>query len=136
MLKKFVNIKNISRFKSFNASGDVELKRHSLLYGENGRGKTTVCAILRSLQTGVGAHVIGRTMLGSTDAPGIRILSDDLTLIFSNGLDGRLLTSQKLCRRVILRTHTTATGCQVRRFGCGESSLADRSTFRLAMFGK
>ena len=85
MLKKFVNIKNISRFKSFNASGDVELKRHSLLYGENGRGKTTVCAILRSLQTGVGAHVIGRTMLGSTDAPGIRILSDDLTLIFSNG---------------------------------------------------
>ena len=85
MLKKFVNIENISRFKSFNASGDVELKRHSLLFGENGRGKTTVCAILRSLQTGVGAHVIGRTMLGSTDAPGIRILSDDLTLIFSNG---------------------------------------------------
>ena len=85
MLKKFVNIKNISRFKSFNASGDVELKRHSLLYGENGRGKTTVCAILRSLQSGVGAHVIGRTTLGSTGAPEIRILSDDSTLNFSNG---------------------------------------------------
>ena len=85
MLKKFVNIKNISRFKSFKASGDVELKRYSLLYGENGRGKTTVCAILRSLQSGVGAHVIGRTTLGSTDAPEIRILSDDSTLFFSNG---------------------------------------------------
>ena len=56
MLKKFVNIENISRFKSFNASGDVELKRHSLLFGENGRGKTTVCAILRSLQTGASVH--------------------------------------------------------------------------------
>ena len=85
MLKKFVNIKNISRFKSFNASGDVELKRHSLLFGENGRGKTTVCAIFRSLQSGVGAHVIGRTTLGSTNAPEIRILSDDSTFIFSNG---------------------------------------------------
>ena len=85
MLKKFVNIKNISRFKSFNASGDVELKRYSLLFGENSRGKTTVCTILRSLQSGVGTHVIGRTTLGSTDAPEIRILSDDSTLIFSNG---------------------------------------------------
>ena len=85
MLKKLVTIKNVGRFESFNAIGDVELKRHSLLFAENGRGKTTICAILRSLQSGVGAHVIGRTTLGSTDAPEIRILSDDSTLIFSNG---------------------------------------------------
>ena len=85
MLKKLVTIKNVGRFKSFNAIGDVELKRHSLLFAENGRGKTTICTILRSLQSGVGAHVIGRTTLGSTDAPEIRILSDDSTLIFSNG---------------------------------------------------
>ena len=85
MLKKLVTIKNVGRFKGFNASGDVELKRHSLLFAENGRGKTTICTILRSLQSGVGAHVIGRTTLGSIDAPEIRILSDDSTLIFSNG---------------------------------------------------
>ena len=85
MLKKLVTIKNVGRFKSFHAIGDVELKRHSLLFAENGRGKTTICAILRSLQSGVGAHVIGRTTLGSTDTPEIRILSDDSTLIFSDG---------------------------------------------------
>ena len=85
MLKKLVTIKNVGRFKGFNASGDVELKRHSLLFAENGRGKTTICTILRSLQSGVGAHVIGRTTLGSIDTPEIRILSDDSTLIFSNG---------------------------------------------------
>ena len=85
MLKKLVTIKNVGRFKSFNAIGDVELKRHSLFFAENGRGKTTICAILRSLQSGVGAHVIGRTTLGSTDTPEIRILSDDSTLIFSDG---------------------------------------------------
>ena len=85
MLKKLVTIKNVGCFKSFNAIGDVELKRHSLFFAENGRGKTTICAILRSLQSGVGAHVIGRTTLGSTDTPEIRILSDDSTLIFSDG---------------------------------------------------
>ena len=67
MLKKFVTIKNVGRFRNFKAVGDVELKRHSLFHAENGRGKTTLCAILRSLQSGVAAHVIGRTTLGSTD---------------------------------------------------------------------
>ena len=85
MLKKFVTIKNVSRFKNFSASGDIELKRLSLLFAENGRGKTTLCAVLRSLQSGVGAHVIGRTTLGSTDAPEIRILSDGRTFSFGSG---------------------------------------------------
>ena len=85
MLKKFVTIKNVSRFKNFSARGDIELKRLSLLFAENGRGKTTLCAVLRSLQSGVGAHVIGRTTLGSTDAPEIRILSDGRTFSFGSG---------------------------------------------------
>ena len=85
MLKKFVTIKNVSRFKNFSACGDIELKRLSLLFAENGRGKTTLCAVLRSLQSGVGAHVIGRTTLGSTDAPEIRILSDGRTFSFGSG---------------------------------------------------
>ena len=85
MLKKIVSIKNVGRFKHYGAVGDVELKRYNLLFAENGRGKTTLCSILRSLQSGVGAHVIGRTTLGSTEAPEIRLLSDGLTLIFANG---------------------------------------------------
>lgn len=85
MLKKVVTIKNIGRFKNYSAAGDVEMKKYSLLFAENGRGKTTLCAILRSLQSGAGAHVIGRTTLGSGDAPEIRILSDGATLVFANG---------------------------------------------------
>ena len=85
MLKKFVTIKNVSRFKNFSAHGDIELKRLSLLFAENGRGKTTLCAVLRSLQSGDGAHVIGRTTLGSTDAPEIRIISDGRTFFFGSG---------------------------------------------------
>lgn len=85
MLKKIVTIKNVGRFKNYGAAGDVELKRYSLLFAENGRGKTTLCAILRSVQSGVGAHVIGRATLGCTDAPEIRILSDGPPLVFANG---------------------------------------------------
>jgi wobble nucleotide-excising tRNase len=85
MLKKFVTIKNVGRFKKYGAAGDVELKRYNLLFAENGRGKTTLCAILRSLQSGVSAHVLGRTTLGSPDPPEIRILQDGGALVFSNG---------------------------------------------------
>jgi wobble nucleotide-excising tRNase len=85
MLKKFVAINNVGRFQKYGAAGDVELKRYNLFFAENGRGKTTLCAILRSLQTGDAAHVIGRTTLGGTDAPEINILLDTGMATFSNG---------------------------------------------------
>jgi wobble nucleotide-excising tRNase len=86
MLKKFVTIKNVGRFLKYGAAGDVELKRYSLIFAENGRGKTTLCAILRSLQSGVAAHVLGRRTLGSPDAPEVRILQEaGGVLNFSNG---------------------------------------------------
>lgn len=85
MLKKFVTIQNVGRFWKYGAAGNVELKRYSVISAENGRGKTTLCAILRSLQSGVAAHVLGRQTLGSPDAPEIRIVRDSGTLTFSNG---------------------------------------------------
>ena len=86
MLKKFVTIKNVGRFLKYGAAGDVELKRYSVIFAENGRGKTTLCAILRSLQAGLAAHVLGRQTLGVADAPEIRILQDSGgALTFGNG---------------------------------------------------
>ena len=68
MLRKIVSIKNVGRFATYGASGDVELKRYSLIFAENSRGKTTLCALLRSLQSGDRTHVIGRTTLGALGA--------------------------------------------------------------------
>src|SRR5258708_6587993 len=76
VLRKFISIKNVGRFVNCNAAGDVELKRYTLIFAENGRGKTTLCAILRSLQSGEAAHIIGRTTLAGTDPPQIEILTD------------------------------------------------------------
>src|SRR5579862_24231 len=85
MLRKIITIKNVGRFASYSAFGDVELKRYNLIFAENGRGKTTLCAIFRSLQLADGAHVVGRTTLGSTDAPEIKILLDTGTVDFAHG---------------------------------------------------
>src|SRR5260370_30678671 len=52
MLKKFITIKNVGKFRNCGAAGDIEFRKLSLVYAENGRGKTTLCAILRSLQNG------------------------------------------------------------------------------------
>jgi len=76
MIKKIVKIKNLGRFVNYGASGDVELKRYNLVFGENGRGKTTLCAVLRSLQSGNPAYITGRKTLGGIDAPEITILMD------------------------------------------------------------
>lgn len=62
------------------------LKRHNLVFGENGRGKTTLCAILRSLQAGDAAHVLGRRTLGGTATPEINILMQSGGhAVFTNG---------------------------------------------------
>ena len=85
MLRKIISIKSVGRFSSYGASGDVTLKRYNLFFAENGRGKTTLCAIFRSLQLGDGAHIIGRTTLGSGDRPEVAILQDSGTVNFTHG---------------------------------------------------
>lgn len=73
MLEKIVRIKNISRFLDYAAKGDVTFRKLTLVYAENGRGKTTLCAILRSLQSGRPEFISERKTLGATDAPFVHI---------------------------------------------------------------
>ena len=75
-LGKIVSIKNVGRFFDSAAAGDVAFRRYNLIFAENGRGKTTLCAILRSLQSGEPAYIIGRHTLGSPDPPQVRLLLD------------------------------------------------------------
>jgi wobble nucleotide-excising tRNase len=85
MLRKIISIKNVGRFLNYSASGEVELKRYTLIFAENGRGKTTLCAILRSLQSGDAAHVLGRNTLGNSAAPEIKMLLAGGIATFSKG---------------------------------------------------
>ncbi len=73
MLTKIISIKNVGRFKQSAASSG--LLKNVLVLGANGFGKTTLCAILRSAQTGEPDHVTGRRTLGSTEACEVHLLT-------------------------------------------------------------
>lgn len=84
-LNKIISIKNIGRFLNYSAAGDVTLKVQNLVFAENGRGKTTLCAILRSLQSHEPAYILGRKTLGCSDEPEVKLLFEGGQINFKNG---------------------------------------------------
>jgi wobble nucleotide-excising tRNase len=84
MLQKVILIKNIGRFFHCAAGGDVTFRRFTLICAENGRGKTTLCAILRSLSTNSPAYIMGRKTLGSMDQPEVQLLFNSGNKVFRN----------------------------------------------------
>lgn len=84
MIEKFISIKNIGRFLDYSAHGDVTLRKLTLLFAENGRGKTTLCAILRSLQTGQHEFISERKTLGTTDPAYVQMRLGGNTISFNN----------------------------------------------------
>lgn len=85
MLQRIISIKSVGRFKNCAALGDVTFRRFTLIFAENGRGKTTLCAILRSLFTNTPALIIGRRTLGSQDQPEVQLLTANGNVAFRNG---------------------------------------------------
>ncbi len=85
MIKKIVSIKGVGRFKNCSATGDVELRRAALVYAPNGRGKTTLCDVFRSLKTGVPDTVVGRSTLGAPTPPTVELLFDSGMIRFTDG---------------------------------------------------
>lgn len=85
MLEKIVQIKNIGRFRDYAAKGDVTFRKLTLVYAENGRGKTTLCAILRSLQTGQTDFIRERKTLATTDPAFVHLRLNNANYQFTNG---------------------------------------------------
>ena len=76
--KKFVRIANVGRFSKLSPDGDVELKEITLIYAENGYGKTTIAGLIRSLKTGEAAYLSERATLGATGKQGVDLLLGDV----------------------------------------------------------
>lgn len=75
MLSKIIAIKNVGRFRNSAQGGNTAFAKHTFIHGANGFGKTTICAIFRSLKTGDASLVIGRKTLGATGSPSVELLS-------------------------------------------------------------
>ena len=86
MIGRFSLIRNVGRFDNFSGAANTDLTSLSLVYAENARGKTTLCAILRSLQSGDPTPITERKRLGGAGDPHVVVqLSPQSSAIYQNG---------------------------------------------------
>lgn len=69
MIRYIKLLRNIGTFDSDNSAASLDLKRLALIYADNGRGKTTVAAVFRSLTKGDQLPIAERKRLGSEHPP-------------------------------------------------------------------
>lgn len=95
MINHIQLIRNVGRFDSVNAAANTALGRLTLIYAENGRGKTTLAAILRSLATGDSIPIVERRRLAAQHPPHVIIgcAGGPPAAMFQNGAWNRTLAN-------------------------------------------
>lgn len=79
-------LRNVGKFDSVNAGGQLPFSKLTLVFAENGRGKTTLAAILRSLSDGDPVHVTERKRLTATHDPHVVVnVAGAAPCVFQNG---------------------------------------------------
>jgi len=95
MINSIQLLRNIGLFDSVSAGASISLARLTLVYAENGRGKTTLAAILRSLATGDPVPITERHRLAALHPPHIVLACDGgpPAAMFQNNAWNRTLTN-------------------------------------------
>ncbi len=76
MIEKVVKISNLGRFMSCQPSGNTAFKSTTLVYADNGRGKTTFAAMLRSLGHGDHLPITERRAIADPGDPYVKLIVD------------------------------------------------------------
>ncbi len=86
MVDRLQLLRNVGQFDSVTAGAHLPLAPFTVIYAENGRGKTTLAAILRSFGTGNGDLLAQRQRLGAQHAPNVIVAIDNAApAIFQHG---------------------------------------------------
>jgi wobble nucleotide-excising tRNase len=85
MIKKVISLKNLGKFESYKASGDVEFRKLTVIYGENGRGKTTLAAVFHSLQSQNPDYIFEKQTLGQSSPPTVDLRLENGNAAFRDG---------------------------------------------------
>lgn len=86
MVNHIVLLSNVGQFSAVTPGPQLPFSRISMLYAENGRGKTTMASILRSLSNGDPKLIVDRHRVGAAAPPRIVIESaPGLQHTFHNG---------------------------------------------------
>jgi wobble nucleotide-excising tRNase len=90
LIDKIQLLRNVGQFDSVNAA-QFELSRVTLIYAENGRGKTTLAAVFRSARTGDPSTILERYRLGALHPPHIVLRDRTGMIAFQDGAWSRTL---------------------------------------------
>jgi len=85
MIKKIISIKSVGKFLDYSCKGDVGFEKLTLIFGENGRGKTMLSALLRSLDSGDPLFLLERKSVKSASGPEASVLVDATSHVFKDG---------------------------------------------------
>ena len=91
MIRHIQLLQSVGQF-DYVAAGAIVLRRNVFVYAENGRGKTTLTAILRSLATGDGMAIRERARLAAVNPPHVVLACSNHPdpLVFQDGAWNRL----------------------------------------------
>lgn len=84
-IERFQLLRNVGQFDSVNGGDQFALTPLTLIYAENGRGKTTLAAIFRSLSTGDPSFVQDRHRLGARHPPHVVLSIGGAQAVYQNG---------------------------------------------------
>lgn len=93
MIRRIRLLRNIGQFDSMDSAATIDLGRLVLIYAENGRGKTTLAAVLRSLSNGDPVAITERRRLAAAHPPHVVLDCDGgpPAAMFQNGAWNRTL---------------------------------------------
>ncbi len=94
MIKSIKLLRNIGQFDSVTQGSALPFTKLTLIYAENGRGKTTLASILRSLGTGDPIAMSERQRLSATHAPHVIVecIGSPTAAMFQNNSWNRSVT--------------------------------------------
>jgi len=86
VIETIQHVRSVGKFELVSSGAKLPFAKLTLLYAENGRGKTTLAAILRSLSTGTATLILERRRLAAKQSPHIVIKSNAAApFVFENG---------------------------------------------------
>jgi wobble nucleotide-excising tRNase len=74
MLERFESVKNVGLFQNYSHSSGREFGTATLIYGENGVGKTTLAAILDSIRERNPSEILRRRSLPGNTVPAVAVV--------------------------------------------------------------
>src|ERR1041384_6412373 len=86
MIHKIQRLISVGRFRNYTTAGDVSFQKLTLIYAQNGIGKTTLSTVIRSLATSKPELVRNRISTNTTTPVAAQIIQRDSGIDTSHNL--------------------------------------------------